>query len=58
MVKENGDTRGLSQRELLLEVRNDIKEIKQGQGKRPTRTELYGTIGAVVAVIIGINTLL
>ncbi len=58
MVKENGDTRGLSQRELILEVRNDIKEIKQGQGKRPTRTELYGTIGAVVAVVVGINAFL
>ena len=58
MVKEDNGTRGLSLRELVLELRKDVKEIKQGLGKRPTRSELYGTIGAVLAIVIGISALL
>ncbi len=58
MVKEDNGTRGLSLRELVLEMRKDVKEIKQGLGKRPTRSELYGTIGAVLAIVIGISALL
>ena len=57
MVESNG-TRGLTLRELVLEVRKDIKEIKTGLGKRPTRTEIYGTMGFVVTVLIGINAIL
>ncbi len=58
MAKEGDDTRGLSLRDLVLESRKDIKDIKLGLGKRPTRTELYGTIGAVLALVIGISALL
>ena len=58
MVKEGNGTRGLSLRELVLETRKDVKEIKQGLGKRPTRSELYGTIGAVLAIVVGISALL
>ena len=56
MVEDNG-TRGLTLRELVLEIRKDIKDVKQGLGKRPTRAELYGTIGAVLAIVVGISTL-
>ena len=58
MAKEGDDTRGLSLRDLVLESRKDIKDIKLGLGKRPTRTELYGTIGAVLGLVIGISALL
>ncbi len=58
MAKEDNGTRGLSLRELVLETRKDVKEIKRGLGKRPTRTELYGTIGAVLAIVVGISALL
>ena len=57
MPKEGNGTRGLSLRELVLELRKDVKDIKQGLGKRPTRVELYGTIGAVLALVTGITAL-
>ena len=58
MVREDNGTRGLSLRDLVLELRKDVKDIKLGLGKRPTRTELYGTIGAVLALVFGISALL
>ena len=57
VAKEGNGTRGLSLRELVLELRKDVKEIKQGLGKRPTRTELYGTIAAVLSIVVGISVL-
>ena len=56
MAEGNG-TLGLTLREIVLEIRDDIKEIKLGLGKRPTRTELWGTIGGVLAIVIGITAL-
>lgn len=57
MVREDNGTRGMSLRELVLELRRDVKDIKLGLGKRPTRAELYGTIGAVLALVVGISAL-
>ncbi len=55
---DTDDTRGLSQREILLEVRQDIKEIKEERieeatqlGKRPTRPEIYGAISAMTVMM-------
>ncbi len=55
---ENGDTRGLSQRELILKLMQQVEKINVGLGKRPTRTELYATIGVVTSLVIGITTLI
>ena len=49
---DNDQTRGLSQRELLLEVRQDIKDIKMDMGKRPLRSEIYGALGGVSVLLI------
>ena len=57
-MAENGDTRGLSQRELILKLMEQVEKINVGLGKRPTRTELYATIGVVTSLLIGITALL
>ena len=54
MVQENNDTRGLTQRELLLEVRTDVKDLNRRLSKSPTRMEIYGTIGLGASLIFGI----
>ena len=51
MVGEGNDTQGLSQRELILILMKDIKEIKQENAKRPTRLEIYGTLGTVALLL-------
>jgi hypothetical protein len=53
-MKENGDTRGLSQRELILTLMKQVENLNDGMIKRPTRVELYGTIGAVTSITLGI----
>lgn len=57
-MHDTDDTRGLSQRELLLEMRQDIKEIKDKRvieaaalGRRPTRPEIYGAISAMTVMM-------
>ena len=63
---EEQDTRGLTQRELILEMRSDIKTLVTDQadseahtehelGKRPTRAEVLSTV-ATVGIVIGIVT--
>jgi len=59
-MKDTDETRGLSQRELLLELRRDVKDIKDERtveahelGKRPTRTEIYSALGGA-AVLMGL----
>ena len=56
-MAENGDTRGLSQRELILRLMEQVGKINVGLGKRPTRTELYATLGLGVALIGGVTAL-
>jgi len=53
-MPDTDETRGLSQRELLLELRQDVKELRQHRlteiddlGRRPTRGEIYSALGAV-----------
>ena len=58
MVKETDDTRGMSLRELVLELRGEVKKGNEGLGKRPTRTELYVTVGLGASVVFGIIALL
>ena len=50
---EHDDTRGLSQRELLLEVRDDVKDIVSVLSGKVGRTEMYSALGLVVTVIAG-----
>ena len=57
MTKESDETRGLSLRELLLEVRQDVKDQNKRINKRPTRMEIYGTVGLGSTLILGIVTL-
>ncbi|KKM15748.1 hypothetical protein LCGC14_1692870 [marine sediment metagenome] len=57
-ASEPDDTRGLSQRELILRLMTAVEKLNQGMGKRPTRLELYGTLGFTVTAIVGISALL
>ena len=45
---ENGNTRGLSLRELVLEIYQDVKEIKT---KYPSRKEMYSLLGLIITVV-------
>lgn len=70
MTFEQDDTRGLTQREILLEVRKDVKnhveeyqedkvEVALAFGRRPTRAEVIswaGGIGAIVGVTVALIT--
>ena len=58
MAREQDTTRGMSLRELVLELREDVKIIRTGLAKRPTRAEVYGTIGAVLTLVVGITAFL
>lgn len=64
-VPEPGNgQRGLSQRELIIEVRDDVRSLSEklavyerGLSKRPTRAEVYGLFiltGAVAGIVISI----
>ena len=57
-ASEPDDTRGLSQRELILRLMEQVEKLNQGMGKRPTRLELYSTVGMVGVVISGVVALL
>ncbi len=56
--KENGDTEGLTFRQILLEVRRDVKDLtkadsdheKEGHTQHPTWPQVLGVLGTLVAV--------
>ena len=56
--KENGDTEGLTLRQILLEVRDDVKDLvkvdsdheKEGHTQHPTWPQVLGVLGTLVAV--------
>ncbi len=61
-MKDTPETNGLSSRELILEVRADLKKLMEDRrehdqkeaeefGKRPTRAELYAALTAVLAIV-------
>ncbi len=62
---ENGDTEGLSQRQLLLEVRRDVKDHKEssirhekeGHGKHPTWPQIITLMIGVVAVFAALTAM-
>ena len=49
-VAEDNGTKGLSLRELVLEMREDLKYLRDANSKRPTRTELYSTLTGIAAI--------
>ncbi len=60
-MTENEDTRGMTLRELVLELRSGqvlLKdELQEGFSKRPTRTELAISATLISGVILGIVAL-
>lgn len=54
MTKESDETRGMSLRELVLEVRAEVKDQNKRIDKRPTRMEIYGTVGLGASLIFGL----
>ncbi len=54
MIKESDETRGMSLRELVLELRQDVRDQNKRINKRPTRMEIYGTVGLGASLIFGI----
>jgi hypothetical protein len=55
---DNGDTKGLTQRDLILEVRQDLKDVagelgahlEKGHTQHPTWVQLIGLVGALAAL--------
>ncbi len=45
---------GLTDHELLIEVREDIKWIKEHLGATVTRKEVYGVLAGLATVILGV----
>ena len=57
-MSESEDTRGMSMRELLLEVRQDVKDhIEKGHPNTPTRREMFAGLIAVAGVVLAAVTL-
>ena len=57
-MSESEDTRGMTIRELLLEVREDVKHhIEKGHPNTPTRAEMFAGLIAVVGVLLAAVTL-
>ncbi len=44
---------GLSDHELLMEVREDVAWIKNHLGSVPTRREIYGVLATIITIGIG-----
>lgn len=57
-MAENEETRGMSLREIVLELRDELKKQNERIAKTPTRTEIYGALGVTTGVVFGIITLL
>ncbi len=52
-MSEPKDTSGLSMRELLLEVRQDVKNhLANGHSNTPTRAEMFAGLVAVTGVVL------
>ncbi len=51
-MSEEQDTRGLSQRELLLEVRSDVKAIVDVLSGKVGRVEMYSALGLIVTLVV------
>ena len=49
---EPDDTRGLSQRELILILLDEVKVLQAADARRPTRSEIYTTIGTVSLLLV------
>ncbi len=57
-MSESEDTRGLSIRDLLLEVRQDVKDhIEKGHPNTPTRREMFAGLVAVAGIVLAAVTL-
>lgn len=51
MDKHDDDARGLTIRELLLEVRADLKQLTSDNSKKPDRKEVYVVLGIVATLL-------
>ena len=49
---------GLSDHDLLMEVREDVKWIKKHLGATVSRKEFYGTIATLITIAIGVAAIL
>lgn len=49
MSKESSETRGLTLRELVLELRKDFKKHEHAESVK--RAEMYGTLIAIVGIL-------
>ncbi len=58
-MTEPDDTRGLTIRELVLEVRADVKQhVNNGHSNTPTRTEMFSALFIIAGLVIGILRLI
>lgn len=55
MRNEPEDTRGLTIREIVLEIRADLKEhVDKGHPNTPTRAEMFSILFVTGGLVIGI----
>ena len=45
---------GLTDHELIMEVRTDVRWIKNHLGKTVTRREIYGVLGTLMTIGLGV----
>lgn len=58
MPHEDDATRGLTLRELLLELRADVKELVESNSTKPDRKEVYGVMAFVVTTLLAVGLFL
>ncbi len=51
---EGDETQGMSGRELLIEVRSDVKEIVGVLSGKVGRVEMYSALGLVVTMVVAV----
>ena len=62
--KENGETEGLTLRQIVVEIRADVKALtkadsdhmKEGHSQHPTWPQVLGVLGTLVAVFAAFTT--
>lgn len=55
MMKDNDDTRGMTIREIVLEIRQDLKtHLEKGHSNTPTRAEVFGLLIVLSGVLAAV----
>ncbi len=56
-VEEREETRGMSLRELVIELRRDVKDIRSQLATVPSRKEVYSVIATILTIVVAVIAL-